>query len=89
MDQVRSDFKKTPRCLCLFTLSIQILLNSNGGELFSALLEKITSLDFLGLNVTCHLSAQDDIFSKSLFKILDVSVGSIPVAKRVVSSAKT
>ena len=58
------------------------------GELLKTLFEKIISLDFLGLNVTCHLFAQLEIFLRSLFSISDVSVGSLPEAKRVVSSAK-
>ena len=56
--------------------------------MFNILLEKIISLVFKALNFTFHLVAQMEIFSKSEFKILAVSEGSDPVAKRLVSSAK-
>ena len=46
------------------------------------------SLDFVALKVTFHISAHDEIFSKSLFNLDDVSAGSVPFAKSVVSSAK-
>ena len=39
---------------------------------------KIISFDFLGLKVTFHFSAQAEIFARSLFKISDVSAGSLP-----------
>ena len=56
LSRVASQLKNTK-----IFMSIQILLNSNGGELFSALLKKIISLDFLGLKVACHIFTQDDI----------------------------
>ena len=51
-------------------------------------MEKIISLDFLALNETFHFVAHSDILSKSLFNCAEVSAGSNPEAKRVVSSAK-
>ena len=52
------------------------------------LFEKMISFDFLELNVTFHLKAQFEIFAKSLFNCAAVSAGSVPVAKKEVSSAK-
>ena len=46
------------------------------------------SLDFLGLKVTFHLSAQLEFFCKSLFNIPVVILGSSPTASNEVSSAK-
>ena len=64
------------------------LLNFSGGELFRIFFEKIISLDFPALNVTFQILFQDEIFSQSLFICAEVSDGSVPLARSVVSSAK-
>ena len=64
-----------------------ILFNKSGGELFNTFFENIMSFDFPALNVTFQVSAQDEIFSKSLFNMAAVSAGSVPFANRVVSAA--
>ena len=50
-------------------------------------MKTIILLDFQALNLTFHLFAQGEIFSKSLFRIPAVSVGSLPKASREQSSA--
>jgi hypothetical protein len=49
--------------------------------------EKKTSFVFPGLKVTFDLKAKSPIFRRSLLMIAVVSVGSVPVEKRQVSSA--
>ena len=86
-DQSNYDVKYSPKCLCELTLSIKVSLNIRGGELFRHLLENIMSFDFLALNVTFHVSAHNEIFSRSLFNMAAVSDGSEPASIREVSSA--
>ena len=73
--------------MCELTLSTTTLLKISGGELLRVLFENIMSFDFLALKVTFQMSDQADIFAKSLFNCAAVSVGSMPEANRVVSSA--
>ena len=80
--------KYRPRCLCKFTLSINVPLNIKGGELFRTLFVKIMSFVFDALNCTFHFAAHKEIFSRSLFRICAVSEGSNPLENRLVSSAK-
>ena len=83
MSGPKSDVQYIPRCLCTLTLLMRSSFNIKGGELF----EKIISEDLSELNFTFHLSAQVDILARSLFKISAVWEGSLPEAKREVSSA--
>ena len=73
----------------MFIRSMKLLFKVNGGELFKHLFEKIMSLVFFGLNETFQVCAQIEILSKSLFSCLTVSAGSVPLASREQSSAKT
>ena len=61
-DQSNDEDKKTPRCLCKFTLSIKISPNIKGGELLRTLFEKIMSFVLEALNCTFHFSAHSEIF---------------------------
>ena len=54
----------------MFTLSINSLFSTSGGELFRHLLEKSIFLEFPALNFSFHFSAQDEIFCKALTSIL-------------------
>ena len=57
-----------------------ILLNKILGVFKNTLLENNMFLVLLGLKFTFHLLAQSDILAKSLFKILAVSSGVLPLA---------
>ena len=63
-------------------------MNIKGGELFRHLLENIISFDFLALKVTFYISAQTEIFPKSLLSWSAISLGLDPVEKSKVSSAR-
>ena len=84
------ELRYIPKCLCSLTRSTNESLKISGGELNKTLFsEKITSLLLPGLNETFHFVAQLLITSRSLFKSIAVSAGSIADANMQVSSAKS
>ena len=76
--QSKLEENHNPRCLCWWTLVINLSLSKSGGELKRHFdFEKIRCLLFPALKMTFHFLAQADIFSKSLFSTLAVRAGSI------------
>ena len=75
-------------CQAIGLIMMKPILTMGADPIASAALRTAISFVFLALNVTFHLVAQTEIFSKSLLRISTVSAGSHPVANRLVSSAK-
>ena len=86
--QSKFDENHRPKCLCWWTLEINLPSRMRGGEFKRYLFcEKIKSLLLPALKITFHFLARALIFSKSLLITLHVIAGSFPNENRQVSSA--
>jgi hypothetical protein len=81
--------RKRPKCLCTVTDGIKVLnIVRDGCEGLLRFLEIISDSDLIGLNLTNHLFAQEEILSISIWSVFADRYGSLTITYKLVSSAK-